>query len=140
MAGTATDGDDDLIDSINVTPLVDVMLVLLIIFMVTASYIVEPAIPVELPKAVTSEETVQTTLALVLTKDGKLFLNGEEATEELLRAKVKEELVKHPDVQAIIAADKDVSHGAVVHLIDVIKLSGVVKFALNTKYEDAPAR
>ena len=77
---------------------------------------------------------------LFRSKDGKLFLNGEEATEEQLRAKVKEELVKHPDVQAIIAADKDVSHGAVVHLIDVIKLSGVVKFALNTKYEDAPAR
>jgi biopolymer transport protein ExbD len=136
MAGGASDNDDEMIDSINVTPLVDIVLVLLIIFMVTASYIVEPAIPIELPKAVTSEATVRSTLALVLTRDGQLFLNGVESDEEKLRQFIKAERMKDPDLQAVIAADRDVSHGAVVHLIDVVKLAGVVKFALNTKYED----
>ena len=136
MSGGASDDDEEMISGINVTPLVDITLVLLIIFMVTAAYIVNPAIKVELPKAVTSEETVQTTLALVLSKEGKLFLNGTETTEPALKAFIANELVQHPDLQAIIAADKEVSHGAVVHLIDQVKLAGVVKFALNTKFED----
>lgn len=136
MAGGAQDSDEDIIAGINVTPLVDITLVLLIIFMVTAAYIVNPAIEVELPKAVTSEETVQTTLAIVLDKKGKLFLNGQETTEQELKSFIDSELLRHPDLQAIIAADKEVSHGAVVRLIDLVKLAGVVKFALNTKFED----
>ena len=66
MSGGASDPDDDGINGINVTPLVDVTLVLLIIFMVTATYIVKETIEVELPRAAHGGETVQRTFAVVL--------------------------------------------------------------------------
>ena len=76
MAGGAGDSDDESITGINVTPLVDVALVLLIIFMVTASYIVKETIEVELPRAAHGGETVQKTFAVLVTREGKAYLNG----------------------------------------------------------------
>ena len=75
MAGGANIDDDDEITGINVTPLVDIMLVLLIIFMVASNYIVKEAIEVNLPKAATGEEmnTENKSIALILKKDGRLF-------------------------------------------------------------------
>ncbi len=123
--------DEDIIADINVTPLVDVTLVLLIIFMVTATYIVTPSIQVNLPKAASGDEGQTSTLAIVLTRDGRLYLNGEETTEEGLERAVFDEHEANPDVQAIISADKDVSHGYVVRLIDLVKSNGVSRFAIN---------
>src|SRR5207245_1004489 len=76
MASVQTGSDEEGINGINVTPLVDVTLVLLIVFMVTASYIVKETIEIELPRAAHGGETVQKTFALLVTKDGKTFLNG----------------------------------------------------------------
>ena len=123
--------DDDAIVDINVTPLVDIMLVLLIIFMVASTYIVNPAIEVELPKAASAGEAVETTLSLVLRRNGEVFLNGKASTEAEIATQCRALSQSNPDVQAIIAADAAAQHGQVVHLIDVIKLSGVTKFAIN---------
>ncbi len=131
MAGHAM-GDEGIV-GINVTPLVDIMLVLLIIFMVASSYIVNPAIEVDLPQAASAGEALDTTLSLLLSKDGELFLNGEPATEAQVAAKCREVSAQDAKAQAIIAADKDSSHGAVIHLIDLVKLNGVTKFAINTE-------
>ena len=131
MASKLGEEDDSIIADINVTPLVDVTLVLLIIFMVTATLIVAPSIPVDLPKAATGEETQNSTLAVVLTRDGKLYLNGQLTTETDLADAVRREQRANPGVQAIISADKDVSHGHVIRLIDLIKLNGVNRFAIN---------
>src|SRR5262249_50667923 len=131
MAGSGGENDDE-ITGINVTPLVDITLVLLIIFMMTASYIVTPAIQVDLPKAANSEEVVQSTLALVLTKEARMFFNNSEASEDTLKAFIRSERRKGLELQAVIAADASVQHGKVVHLIDVVKGEGVIKFALNT--------
>ena len=137
MAGGAGGGDDDDgIVGINVTPLVDIMLVLLIIFMVTASYIVKPSIEVDLPKAASGGDTLDTTLSLVLSKDGKLYLNGEETTRELIAARCKQVAAADPKAQAIIAADNQALHGQVVSLIDLIRVNGVLKFAINIKPQD----
>jgi biopolymer transport protein ExbD len=65
------------------------------------------------------------------TKDKQLFLNGEASSEPALREKIRAELADNKEVQAIIGADTAVSHGEVIHLIDVVKQEGVVKFALN---------
>jgi biopolymer transport protein ExbD len=126
-------GDDDvpMIVGINVTPLVDITLVLLIIFMVTASYIVSPAIKVDLPKAASGSDQTKTTLAVTIAKDGSVFLNGERSSDAGIVAYIGGELPKNPELQAIIAADKAVSHGDVIHIIDLVKRSGVHKFALN---------
>ncbi len=130
MAGFSSD-DEDVIAGINVTPLVDVTLVLLIIFMVTTSYIVKAQIEVNLPKAATGESKPSTTLVLQITAAGEFALNGELTTLEKIGAAAKAEKAKDAEVRAIIAADKAVPYEKVVDLIDTIKLNGVDKFALN---------
>ena len=135
MAGGANFGGDEdpgrMIVDINVTPLVDITLVLLIIFMVTASYIVSPAIKVDLPKAASGSEQTKTTLGLTIMKDGALYLNGERSSDEGVVKYIAGELPKNPELQAIIAADRVVQHGDVVHVIDLVKRAGVHKFAIN---------
>jgi biopolymer transport protein ExbD len=133
MAGGVNLGgeDDEGISDINVTPLVDIMLVLLIVFMVTATYIVKPAIEVELPKAASGGETVEQTLSIVVSSDGELFLNGEPTTLEAIGARCREVSKTTPDAQAIIAADAKTMHGNVVRIIDTVKTNGVKSFAIN---------
>jgi biopolymer transport protein ExbD len=135
MASAASKFEDDeagrMITDINVTPLVDITLVLLIIFMVTTSYIVNPSIKVDLPKAASGTNQTRTTLALTLTKEGRLYLNGALSDEAEVVRQIATELPKNPDLQAIIAADKVVPHGSVVHIIDLVKRAGVRKFAIN---------
>lgn len=140
MAGGTQGDDDDPITSINVVPLVDIILVVLIIFMVTASYIVTPAIRVELPRAATGEPTVQSTLSLVLTREGDLFLNGRRSDGRALEAFIRGERAAGKDLEAIIAADASVHHGRVVEVIDRIKGAGIVKFAINTEADFSSAR
>ena len=128
--------DDEIISSINVTPLVDITLVLLIIFMVTATYIVTPSIKVELPKAANSEQSAPSTVAIVIGKDGRYFLNAKEVKEQALIKEVTAAFGANPDLQAIISADRQVMHGLVVHIIDVIKGIGVSKFAISIEKEE----
>jgi biopolymer transport protein ExbD len=132
MAAQAED-DDDAITGINVTPLVDIVLVLLIIFMMTASYIVTPAIRVDLPKAQTAEPVVQSTLALVITREGDVFLDNKKVSDGDIRGFIRAERQSGKELEAIIAADAAIRHGRVVQLIDLIKSEGIVKFALNTQ-------
>jgi biopolymer transport protein ExbD len=122
-----------MITEINVTPLVDIVLVLLIVFMVTTTYIVNPSLKVDLPNAASGSETQKSALALSLDKDGKLFLNGEATDETRVKEFITVELPKNRDLQAVIAADKAVPHGDVVHVIDVVKRAGVKKFAINVE-------
>jgi biopolymer transport protein ExbD len=127
------DDSDRRITDINVTPLVDITLVLLIIFMVTTTYIVNPTIKVDLPKAASGSEQMRTTLALTLSKEGGLYLNGEKSDEGAVTRFIGDELPKNPDLQAIIAADRIVPHGNVVRVIDIVKRAGVRKFAINVE-------
>lgn len=137
MAGGASDNDEELISGINVTPLVDITLVLLIIFMVTATYIVRQTIEVELPRAASGGETVGTTLTFVLDGAGDLYVDGEKSTMEQARAAVKKALSVDRDAKAIISADKKISHGAVVDVIDMVKTEGLTKFAINIEKAQA---
>ena len=132
-------GDDDggIISDINVTPLVDITLVLLIIFMVAAPMIVNnPSIKVQLPKAATGDETLKSTLALTLQRQEAggydLYRNGEKVDEATLRKEIPELVKQNKDIQAIIAADRGIAYGDVIHIVDLEKSLGVVKFALNT--------
>ena len=132
MAGLLKE-DDDFISDINVTPFVDVVLVLLIIFMVTSTYIVRASIEIDLPKAASAGQAVETTLNIVITKDGQLLLNGEPCKEDAIVTFIKGE--NNPKLQAVIAADKGVPYGKVMSIIDLIKLNGVNSFALNIERE-----
>jgi biopolymer transport protein ExbD len=129
--GTGDDDQGPMIVNINVTPLVDITLVLLIIFMVTASYIVSRAIHIDLPKATSGVEQARTSLGLALTKDGALFLNGAPSSDDAVLRFIGGELPRNPELQAVISADRTVPHGDVVHLIDIVKRAGVRRFAIN---------
>jgi biopolymer transport protein ExbD len=132
------DGDGEeggMISGINVTPLVDITLVLLIIFMVTATYIVRQAIHIDLPRAANAGESTGTTLAIILTKDGDIYVDGKKRDETGLRDAAREALAKDKDARAIISADKNALHGAVVRVLDLIKGEGVSKFAINIEKE-----
>ena len=137
MAGGASDNDDDVIAGINVTPLVDVVLVLLIILMVTAQYAAEKdTIPMDLPQAQSGDTAVPSTLSVSIDKDGKFFLNAEPLELEQLRAKVRDAHAKDHDTRAVIAADGRVSHAQVVKIIDLLRQEKVTKFAINVRPED----
>jgi biopolymer transport protein ExbD len=119
-----------IIAEINVTPLVDIMLVLLIIFMLTAHLIAKQAIEVELPRASNATTLKPTTLAITLTKEGTLYLDDKPVTPDALRAAVAAAVAKDPKTQAVITGDKAVSHGRVVWVLDVVKSLGVTSFAI----------
>jgi biopolymer transport protein ExbD len=128
-------GNDEYeITGINVTPLVDVMLVLLIIFMVTATYVVKQAIKVELPRAAYASETTARTLQIVITRDGRATLDGVEVTEQALIRKIQEAPRKE-DLQAVISADRDARHGDVVRVLDLLTGQGVGKLAIQIEKE-----
>jgi biopolymer transport protein ExbD len=134
--GSSSDDDDDLIADINVTPLVDITLVLLIIFMVAAPIIAgSPSIKVNLPKAATGDDTPRSSLALTLQRQPEggyvLYANGERTDEARVRVLIPSLLDKNRDLQAIIAADKGIAYGDVVHIMDLVKLLGVQRFALD---------
>ncbi len=137
MAGAAQT-DDDAISAINVTPFVDIVLVLLIILMVTSQHIVRSSITVDLPKAASGGDAVESTLNVVVTKEGDILLDGQPVTNDELAAAVRRERADQPKLQAVIAADKGVPYGRVVHVIDVVKTNGVTSFALNIERTAEP--
>jgi biopolymer transport protein ExbD len=135
MAGGASSDDEGLITAINVTPLVDVVLVLLIILMVTATAIVSKTIPMELPKASTGEQT-PSTLAVSINDEGNLFLDRDPVSKDELRAKVRAAKDKSEDVRAVIAADGRIEHARVIEVIDLLRQEEVTQFAINVKPEE----
>ncbi|MDB4980005.1 MAG: Biopolymer transport protein ExbD/TolR [Myxococcales bacterium] len=134
MAASAA-SDDEMITGINVTPLVDITLVLLVILMVTASYVASRAIPVELPRGATGEGT-PTTLTISIDKEGKTFLDAVAIEEAPLRAKIKAVHDADPETRAVIAADGRTTHSHVIHIIDLLRRENVTKFAINVDPED----
>lgn len=134
MAGGTLGGGNGrrrMITDINVTPLVDIMLVLLIIFMVTATYIVRQSLDVKLPEASTGEAKKVTILALTIDAQGKVSLNGQPVDDQQIRQFIADYKKKGKLLEAVIAADKAVPHGQVVRVIDLVRKEGVVKFAIN---------
>ncbi len=132
--------DDDAIVDINITPFVDIVLVVLIIFMVTATYIMEQSIKVKLPDAATGEPTEESSLAITLDAEKNLFLDGEPITKESLRkalqaakkdAQKKTEAGEKHDVKCLISADHTVPHGDFVGIIDLIRQEGINKYFIN---------
>lgn len=125
--------EDEIIASINVTPMVDIILVILIIFMVTSHFLNPPVIPVELPQAANVEPGKLRSFSLVLREDGSLYMNGKKVDAPQVYSRLKDGISLNPDLNVIIAADGRVMHKSVVRLIDLVKSAGVRKFALEVK-------
>jgi len=133
----STQNDDEIISGINVTPLVDIILVVLIIFIVTASLVLRNNIPVDLPQAQTSEQSVEGLINLAVTSEGELYLNGRPGKIEDIPAVVAEARQKVKDnggkVSAFISADVQARYGKFAEVIDQLRLEKVTDIALDTK-------
>lgn len=131
MAAKLGSGPKKAIVDINITPFVDIILVVLIIFMVTSTVVAEEAIPVDLPDAATGESTAEpTSLALVVQSDGSLYLDGAETTEEAIRRRLRTGRQQGEELVCLIGADADARHAQVVGLVDLVRQEGVSRFAL----------
>ena len=129
MATSSGEDEDGLISGINVTPLVDVILVLLVIFMVTARIIHNQGMPMDLPKAAKGE-SVQTIFSVELTADQKTFVDSTQLKDDdAILNLAREAYTKNKELRAVIRADKKVEHGRVIHVLDLLKRSGIAKIA-----------
>lgn len=115
---------------INVTPFVDVCLVLLVIMMVSSTYIVSQALKVELPKTSTSDETTSRTFVVTVAPEGDLRFNDAPVTLDALEAQLAAARATK-DLSLVITADRHAHHGRVVEVIDTAKRARVTKFAIN---------
>ncbi len=123
---------------INVTPLVDITLVLLIIFIVTARVVATPAVPLDLPAASTSE-SVQVVLSVVLPESGAVSVNGVPIADDSdLVRQAKEQLAKNADLRAVISASGAVQHRRVIHVLDLLRSAGLSRIAFGTLAEEVP--
>lgn len=127
--GTQGGGDNGLISGINVTPLVDVTLVLLIIFMVTARIIVSQGMPMDLPKAASGEE-IQTVFSVELQENGNTFVDSKAvANDDVISGLAARAVKDNKDLRAVIRADQKVTHGRVIHVLDLLKQAKIAKIA-----------
>lgn len=132
--GASRPSKGGIIQGINVTPLVDIVLVLLIIFIVTAKFVVTPAVPLDLPQA-SQSEAVQTIFAVSVEADGRLLIDGAPASDEQLQTRARAALAQDEELRAVIQADGAVPHRRVMAILDALKASGVEKVAFGTVQE-----
>ena len=139
MAGGGYDSGDgeELIGGVNTTPLVDVTLTLLIVFIVTASFVVDRTMPVELPKAATAEATPPSLLNVAITAKGEIFLNGAPGRLEDIPAAVAAARARatSPDAKlaGFVSADVAAPYGRFAEAVDRLRLAGVTDIALDTQ-------
>ena len=129
MAAPSGQNGSGIISGINVTPLVDVMLVLLVIFIVTAKIIVTPAVPLDLPHAAHGEE-VQVVLSIIMPARGPILVDGAPLpNEDALEDKARAAAAGNPELRAVIQADGEVPHRRVVRVLDELKGAGITRVA-----------
>ena len=136
MGAKSSASDEEIISEINVTPLVDIVLVLLIIFMVAAPIINRPNLPLELPKAASAEESKLPLLSVVISKDKEIYLNGKLSNKADIKKaaeEVKAKLPKGKSPTAFVSADTRSNYGTFAEVVDELRLSGVFQIALDTK-------
>ena len=132
MAGASNSNDGSSIVEINVIPLVDIILVVLIIFMVAAPLVMKPKVDINLPKSTSTQtDKDKTPMRVVLGKNGELFVNNKAVSIEGLIDESKKQLVKNPESSALLVADKDVTIQMVTDLVDAIKTGGLKKVAFS---------
>jgi biopolymer transport protein ExbD len=137
MAGSSLGGRGSRapVVGINVTPMVDVVLVLLVIMMVSANYIVSQSLDVDLPKAANGDRSTPTVALVTIAENGELAWNDERVTSEQLSERLRTTHGDNPDVNLLVAAHTRASHGNVVHVLDLAKAEGITHFAVSVEQE-----
>ena len=120
---------------INVTPLIDVLFILLIFFMVSSSFIEQPGMKLELP-AIKSKESVRVeNLVMTISKDGSLRLGEKPVDMGNLSAAIRDMIPNIEEKTLVLKADKDAAHGLIVQIMDIAKRSGLKKIVIGTRVE-----
>lgn len=125
--------NESVVSEINVVPFVDVVLVILIIFLVISPTFIKPGFDINLPQAKTAKKPENVKVILSIDIEGILYINQKPVEEQELNERLKGMLEKNQDMRAVIAADKDVAHGNVIALIDLVRKAGVKKFAVSVE-------
>ena len=133
MAMSAQSGDDDEISNINITPMVDVILVLLVIFMVTANFLKKESININLPKVQAADPNVAQSVQVAITRDFKILLEGQATTEDKLFANLQRDSKFRPNMRLTLSADENLSYGTITKLMGLIRKAGVTRIALSVK-------
>lgn len=135
-----TGGDDAVFAEINITPLTDIFLVLLIIFMVTSSVIVnsgsapKSGLKVNLPQGGAADVAAQATdLSVAILADGRIVLGGDVVTSDELKAAFEKAKAENPDTLVIVQADEGVPHGHVVEVMELAKGAGLGQLAIGVR-------
>ena len=122
--------DDVHIDN---TPMADTVFLLLIFFMISASFLIQSGISIKLPKTVSDNEQLKEELVLVIDSDEQMYLDNDKIDIKQLKLAISKKIRKVKDRQLVIKADKNVKHGFVVSVMDIAKNSGVDKLAIATE-------
>ena len=132
MAWKLTSGRESTMAEINITPLTDVMLVLLVVFMVTSPLLMMESMKLKLPHAESSGEEKSTGLIVSITGDGEYYLNDRKVERAELGREIGAELERTKDDVVILKADKTVEHGLVVEVLDLARAKGAKKLSIAT--------
>jgi len=123
--------DDSIFADINLVPFIDVCLVLLLIFMITATMIVAgTGIDIKLPKAATAQTQEQMEVVVCITDKKKIYVGAKEVDIKALYAEVEEKLRENENLVCIISADKTISYDKLIEVLDTVRLAGVENIAL----------
>lgn len=133
MASRLSDIDNEEIVDINVTPLVDVMLVLLVIFMVTASYIINQSINIVLPQATSGQELSSKNITIVIDKDSNIYLNGVNTDLANIGNVISKISTSFNNISILLAADRFTPHGSVIQVMDILRKLGIKDLAINVE-------
>ena len=135
MAGSLPTSEEELplLSDINVTPFVDVVLVLLVIFIITAPIIAKSSLLIKLPRASTKDATPPESLGVVVTREGQILLDGKVVDESTFIATISDRVKQQPNLQGIVSADEEARHRDVVHAIDLMKGAGLQRFGLEVE-------
>lgn len=129
----AAQNNKNQIGNINITPMVDILLVLLVIFMVTANFLKKDAVNISLPAAAAADPNVARTVQVALSRDGKIFLEGIETTEKDIVAKLSRDVKFRPNMRVTLSADENLAYRSIARTMGIIKKAGVNKIALSVK-------
>lgn len=130
---TKFEQNNAVISDINIVPFVDIVLVILIIFLLIAPTFINPGFKINLPKAETAKVPENIKMILSIDIEGQIYLNGNMDTESAISKKLKSQVKKNPNLKAVIAADKNVAHGNVISLFDLVRKAGVKNFAVSVE-------
>ena len=113
--------------------LTDIVLLLLIFFLLTSSFVIQPGIKVKLPKAAAGEQSDREKLFITITQDERIYLNQQQVNESRLSAQIRTHIKDHPESIVVIRADKDLPLISMIRIVDIAKLAGAERFMIATQ-------